>query len=90
MKVVNLHLIQRSYVAIAVEFFFDSDFVRQTYRVAMGTNMAPSLATLVVGFLEETKLYPQIEEALRVTVLTYLKDNYKRFLDDFCLLAKCA
>ena len=43
--------------------------------------MAPSLVTLVVGLLEETKLYPQIEDTLGIMASAYLREIYKRFLE---------
>ena len=48
----------------------------------MGTNVAPSLGSLVVGYLEETKLYPVLHEKQGEESASHVRDNFKRFLDD--------
>ena len=47
----------------------------------MGTKFAPTYATLVLAYLEE-KLYSQVEIKFDKEVADYVKDNWKRFLDD--------
>ena len=47
----------------------------------MGTKMAPTYATLTLGFLENS-LYQKITESFDEEFCTYLKQNWKRYLDD--------
>ena len=51
----------------------------------MGTKMAPTYATLTLGFLE-TKLHKTSEEMWNKTFKEYLVKNWKRFLDDCFIL----
>ena len=51
----------------------------------MGTKMAPTYATLVMGYLESI-LYKKYEEEHGITKATELKENFKRFLDDCFIL----
>lgn len=62
-------------------FYFDGKHYVQRKGTAMGTKMAPTYATLVLGFLEHT-LYEKIEENLGTEVKEYLMKFWKRFLDD--------
>ena len=41
-------------------FYFDEQMYLQLIGTAMGTDFAPNYACLTIGFLEETKLYPQL------------------------------
>ena len=47
----------------------------------MGTKMAPSYATLVLGYLE-THLYEKVSKDMGVEVGTFVLGHWKRFLDD--------
>ena len=61
-------------------------FFNQTKGTAMGTKVAPTYATLVLGYLEE-KLYDLIKQQNGDQLADYVKTNWKRFLDDcfiFC------
>ena len=51
----------------------------------MGTMFAPTYATLVLAYLEE-KLYVQTEIKFGKDFARYIKDNWKRFLDDCFIL----
>ena len=51
----------------------------------MGTKFAPTYATLVLAHLEE-KLYVQTEIKFGKDFARYIKDNWKRFLDDCFIL----
>ena len=53
----------------------------------MGTKMAPTYATLVMGFLEKI-LYRNIEEKYDSTEQEKFIKGFKRFLDD-CFLLWC-
>ncbi len=66
-------------------FCFGSRHFRQTLGTAMGTKVAPTYATLVLGYLE-LKLYARFEEMFGSEGKEYIVKNFKRFLDDvFCL-----
>ena len=62
-------------------FYFDSKHYIQKKGTAMGTKVAPTYATLVLGYLEHI-LYNKIEEKYGNEVKVYLQNNWKRFLDD--------
>ena len=62
-------------------FFFDSQYYLQIKGTAMGTKVAPTYATLVMGFLEE-KMYQTLPEIFDQNFTTYIKENWKRYLDD--------
>ena len=47
----------------------------------MGTQFAPTYATLVLAHLEEN-LYVQTEIKFGKDFVRYIKDNWKRFSDD--------
>ncbi len=66
-------------------FNFGTKHFRQTSGTAMGTKMAPTYATLVLGYLE-LKLYALFEDKYGPEGREYIKKNFKRYLDDvFCL-----
>lgn len=48
---------------------------------AMGTKMAPTYAALTLGYLEEI-LYKKIENLWHDDLHVYIKENWKRYLDD--------
>ena len=62
-------------------FYFDNVFYIQKKGTAMGTRFAPTYATLVLGFLEE-KLYEKMTDKYNTNFSEYLRENWKRFLDD--------
>ena len=62
-------------------FKFDGKNYKQVQGTAMGTKMAPTYATLVMGFLEK-QLYQRIEEKYGEATKTEFIKNFKRFLDD--------
>ena len=62
-------------------FMFGSKNFKQVLGTAMGTKFAPTYATLVLGYLE-TKLYDTLETNYGVHYSVYIKNNFKRFLDD--------
>ncbi|OOY45291.1 hypothetical protein, partial [Solemya velum gill symbiont] len=60
--------------------FNDTHFI-QTVGTAMGTKVAPTYANLVMGFLEEI-LFEKINEMYQPELAGYIKESWKRFLDD--------
>ena len=62
-------------------FYFDGKFYRQKKGTAMGTKMAPTYATLVLGYLE-VQLYENIQNKHGSEFASYIRQNWKRFLDD--------
>lgn len=62
-------------------FFFDKQCFLQTKGTAMGTKVAPTYATLVMGYLEN-KMYESLKQSFDEEFSTYIKQNWKRFLDD--------
>ena len=47
----------------------------------MGTKVAPTYATLVMGFLDE-KLYSVLADVFDEDTSKYIRENWKRYLDD--------
>ena len=62
-------------------FSFDDKTYNQIKGTAMGTKFAPTYATLVLGYLEE-ELYTKLENTHGQDFALYIKQNWKRFLDD--------
>lgn len=62
-------------------FFFDKQCFLQTKGTAMGTKVAPTYATLVMGYLEN-KMYESLKESFDEEFSNYIQQNWKRFLDD--------
>ena len=62
-------------------FTFDDKIFLQKKGTAMGTKIAPSYATLVLGFLEQS-LYGRVSDILGEEIGRYIHNNWKRFLDD--------
>ena len=48
----------------------------------MGTDFAPNYACLTIGFLEETKLLPELHDKFGQDHCNRIKDNFFRYLDD--------
>ena len=62
-------------------FTFDDRIFLQKKGTAMGTKMAPSYATLVLGYLEN-ELYNQVTNKTGEEIDHYVYANWKSFLDD--------
>ena len=62
-------------------FMFDNKHFLQIKGTAMGTKVAPTYATLVLGFLEE-KLFENLDQLFGNEYGQYMKANWKRYLDD--------
>ena len=62
-------------------FTFDDRIFLQKKGTAMGTKMAPSYATLVLGYLEN-ELYSQVSHKMGEEIGHYVYTNWRRFLDD--------
>ncbi|KAL5258979.1 hypothetical protein ACHWQZ_G009446 [Mnemiopsis leidyi] len=52
----------------------------------MGKDYGPTWATLAVGYLEETKLYPQIRRHYPTEIADRFEKDYQRFQDDTLLI----
>ena len=64
-------------------FIFDNQMYHQLIGTAMGTIFAPPYACLVVGFLEETQLFPKILPAVfNAQTCNLIEDRFYRFMDD--------
>lgn len=66
-------------------FQFDEKNYKQIQGTAMGTKMAPTYATLVMGFLEK-RLYTKYEEKYGSNETENFIREFKRYLDDCFLL----
>lgn len=62
-------------------FYFNGRYYLQISGTAMGTKVAPTYATLVMGFLED-KMYKLVESTFNLSFSKYIKEQWKRFLDD--------
>jgi len=62
-------------------FSFNSLFFNKCKGTAMGTKVAPTYATLVLGYLEE-KLYVKIASEKGGDFAEYIQKQWKRYLDD--------
>ena len=63
-------------------FLFNDVMYRQRVGTAMGTDFAPPYACLTVGFLEITKLYPQIDICIPFEYRSHIKELFMRYIDD--------
>ena len=63
-------------------FKFDVYTWLQLVGTAMGTNFAPPYACLSIGYLEETKLYPELELHYTKEYCDMIKTFFLRFMDD--------
>ena len=52
----------------------------------MGKDYGPTWATLAVGYLEETKLYPQTRRLYPAAVAEKFEEDYNRFQDDTLII----
>ena len=62
-------------------FSFNNNYFKQIKGTAMGTKVAPTHATLVLAFLEE-KMYKTVKIEKGEIFAKYIKEQWKRFLDD--------
>jgi len=67
-------------------FQFNGKFYHQKQGTAMGTKMAPSYATLFMGYLEEEFLYKQIDQNFNHEIGQYVRKHWWRYLDDCFIL----
>ena len=65
-------------------FLFNDQYYNQKKGTAMGTKVAPTYANLVLGYLEQKLLMDLTKEDEYYT--EYIKQNWKRFLDDCFIL----
>ena len=64
-------------------FQFNEVYYRQTEGTAMGTNVAPPYAILVIAYLEEYILFRKVlPKAFSYEQCIYIENNYKRYMDD--------
>ena len=62
---------------------FDSEMFRQVIGTAMGTIFAPPYACLVIGYLEETKLFPHLlPSRFSPEICEKIIEFFYRFMDD--------
>ena len=62
-------------------FVFNEEFFHQIVGNAMGTTVAPSYATLVMGYLK-IQFYEQRTKEFGVNDGKYFEENWHRFLAD--------
>lgn len=62
-------------------FYFNGTYFQQKKGTAMGTKVAPTYATLVLGYLEEI-LYEKLENKYGREFSEYIQSNFWRFIDD--------
>lgn len=75
-------LLEATYLVLKNNAFtFNGKYFHQIKGTAMGTKMAPTYATLCLGFLEES-LYKKTNEEFGEEFSQTLKKNWKRYLDD--------
>ena len=63
-------------------FCFDQKMYAQKIGTAIGTKFAPPYACLSMGYLEETKLYPELYLHFDVSIVEFIIELYKRYMDD--------
>ena len=66
-------------------FIFDKKDYRQKSGTAMGTKVAPTYANLVMGY-HEIQIYEKSSQIFGDNFSKYLKENWKRYLDDCFIL----
>ena len=62
-------------------FYFNETMYTQVRGTAIGTKFAPTYSTLVLAYLEE-KLFSEVEVQFEKEFAIYIKEKWKRFLDD--------
>ena len=63
-------------------FLFDGILYHQRTGTAMGTKCAPPYACLSVGYLEETKLEPQLPRHFEASICELIIKCFLRYIDD--------
>ena len=63
-------------------FLFDSIMYRQISGTAMGTDFAPPYACLCMGYLEETKLFPELQRRFNYVDFELIIKFLLRYIDD--------
>ena len=71
-----------SFVLENNNFLFDHHMYHQLIGTAMGTKLAPPYACLAIGFLEETKLYPELSNYFSEEQSELIINQFLRFMDD--------
>lgn len=71
------------------KFYFDGSYYSQKKGVAMGTKVAPTYATLVLGYLEQL-FYDKVGDAFGKEMKKQVETSWKRFLDDCFIILKCS
>lgn len=61
---------------------FNDDTYKQVQGTAMGKDHAPPYANLVIAYLVETCLYPNLNEQFGDEAMSHIKENLKLYLDD--------
>ena len=69
-----------------IYFEFNSSVYMQVNGCAMGRDYGPPWATLSIGYLEETKLYPAIHKIFPITVAEQIIKHYRRYQDDTLII----
>ena len=69
-----------------IYFEFNTTVYNQVNGCAMGRDYGPPWATLSVGYLEETKLYPAIRNLFPTTVAEQIIEQYRRYQDDTLII----
>ena len=67
-------------------FKFDGQLWLQLVGTAMGTDFAPPYACLTMGFLEETKLEPELQKHYTPSQTRQIIENFLRYIDDGFIL----
>ena len=67
-------------------FKFDNQLYLQLIGTAMGTDFAPPYACLTMGFLEETKLEPELLKHYTPSQSREILENFLRYIDDGFIL----
>ena len=88
------HRFTKEFILEALEFVlrnnnfkFNENCYNQTEGTAMGTKCAPPYACLVVGYKEETKLFPiELPKYFSNEEIKGIKEVFKRYMDDGFLL----
>ena len=78
-----------SFIMESVEFLlknnnctFGTQLFNQLKGTAMGASFAAFYACLTIGYLEETKLYPNLELTFGREHMQIIEETYRRFMDD--------
>ena len=67
-------------------FLFDGVLYHQKTGTSMGTKCAPPYANLSIGYLEETKLEPQLPRHFEISICELIIKWFLRYIDDGFIL----